>query len=241
MAKFYWLKLKADFYKRHDVKVIESMPNGVEYMWFYMKLMMESATHEGALRFSELIPYNDNMLATITGTNIDVVRGAMKVFIQLGMIEVLDDETIYIEAVAKMIGSEASSTERVRKHREQKQIEFATEPEKVKEPKEIKHKYGEYKHVLLTDAELDRLKKDYPNVDMAKLIEYFDKYIEEKGYKSKNHNLAIRRWVIEAFTKKPFGAKQTRVEQVTTYAPIEVEEMSDEEAKRLMEEFNGLS
>lgn len=224
MNKYYWLKIKKDFYKRHDIKILESMPNGVEYVWFYLKLMMESIDHEGMLRFNEFIPYDDNMLATITGTNVDIVRSAMKLFVQLGMIDITDDRTIYIETVAKMIGSESQSAERVRKHRELKS-DVVPMIENLYEEKEVKHKHGEYKHVMLTDTELERLKKDYPNVDMDSLIVWFDKYIEEKGYKSKSHNLAIRRWVITAFSK-PVGKQ--RVEQVIDYQQPEVS-LSEEE------------
>ena len=60
----------------------------------------------------------------------------------------------------------------------------------------IKHKYGEYKNVLLTDDEYNRLNNDYSNCD--ELIKYLDEYIEMKGYKAKSHNLAIRKWVVSA-------------------------------------------
>ena len=68
--------------------------------------------------------------------------------------------------------------------------------------KETKHKYGEYKHVLLTDAEYERLGKDNGIELRDKAIKFLDEYIEEKGYKSKSHNLAIRRWVINAVKEK---------------------------------------
>ena len=35
--KYYWLKLKRDFFKRHDIRIIEEMPNGKEYLLFYNK------------------------------------------------------------------------------------------------------------------------------------------------------------------------------------------------------------
>lgn len=59
-----------------------------------------------------------------------------------------------------------------------------------------KRKFGEYKNVLLTDDEYKRLNKDYPNCD--ELIKFLDEYIEMKGYKAKSHNLAIRKWVVDA-------------------------------------------
>ena len=86
--KFYWLKLKKDFFKRHDIKIIEDMENGKDYILFYLKLLCESVDHSGSLRFSDTIPYSEKMLSTITGTNIDIVRSAMKVFTSLEMIEI---------------------------------------------------------------------------------------------------------------------------------------------------------
>lgn len=59
-----------------------------------------------------------------------------------------------------------------------------------------KHKYGEYKHVLLTDDDLKYLKNKYTNYE--ELIKYLDEYIEMKGYKAKNHKLAIEKWVVDA-------------------------------------------
>ena len=112
--KYFWLKLKRDFFKRHDIRIIESMPNGKDYILFYLKLLCESVDHEGNLRFSESIPYNDEMLATITNTNVDIVRSAVKVFTELGMMEVMDDGTFYMTEVNKMIGSETYWAERKR-------------------------------------------------------------------------------------------------------------------------------
>ena len=89
------------------------MPNGKDYVIFYLTLLLESIDHEGALRFSDTIPYNDDMLATITDTNIDIVRSAMKILIELNMIEILDDSTIYLAEISKMIGCENSVAERV--------------------------------------------------------------------------------------------------------------------------------
>lgn len=121
--KFYWLKLKKDFFKRHDIKIIEDMENGKDYILFYLKLLCESVDHSGSLRFSDTIPYSEKMLSTITGTNIDIVRSAMKVFTSLEMIEILDDQTIYMREIEKMIGGESDSAERVRRHRALKEAQ----------------------------------------------------------------------------------------------------------------------
>lgn len=115
--RYYWLKLKKDFFKRHDIQIVESMPNGKDYILFYLKLMCESVDHEGNLRFSEEIPYSEDMLATITNTNVSIVRDAVKIFTQLHMMELMDDGTYFMSEVNKMIGSETNWAEKKRNQR----------------------------------------------------------------------------------------------------------------------------
>ena len=68
-----------------------------------------------------------------------------------------------------------------------------------------KHKYGEYKNVLLKDEELQKLQKDYQNWE--ELIRFLDEYIEMKGYKAKSHYLAIKKWVVDAVKREARAQK----------------------------------
>lgn len=68
--------------------------------------------------------------------------------------------------------------------------------------KEKKHKYGEYQHVLLTDKQFDKLVSDYGDVEVQNAIKFLDEYIQMKGYKAKDHNLAIRKWVFDAVQRE---------------------------------------
>lgn len=216
--KYYWLKLKRDFFKRHDVRIIEKMPNGKDYILFYLKMLLESIDHEGALRFNETIPYNEQMLSVITDTNVDIVKAAMKLFIDLGMVEILEDSTIYMNEVQRLIGSETASAERVRKHRENRKLlqsnavetkcnteiekEIETKKDKEIEKKEssatasakpLRHKYGQYQNVLLSDEDMEKLKSEFPE-DWEQRIERLSEYIASKGAKYKNHLATIRAW-----------------------------------------------
>ena len=103
--RYYWLKLQRDFFKRHDMRIIEEMENGKDYLLFYLKLLVESIDHEGRLRFSDTVPYNEKMLSVVTNTNIDIVRAALTVFRELNLIEILEDETLFMNEVQRMIGS----------------------------------------------------------------------------------------------------------------------------------------
>lgn len=68
--------------------------------------------------------------------------------------------------------------------------------------KPVKHKYGEYNHVLLTDGEYEKLCREYGEDIAKRSITYLDEAIEMKGYKYKSHYLAIRKWVIDAVKKR---------------------------------------
>jgi len=130
--KYFWLKLQSNFFDRDDVKLVEGMDNGKDYIIFYMKLILRSINSGGELRFKDTIPYNEKMLARLTDTNIDIVKSALNVFIELGMMERWDDGTLFMSETANMIGSETSSAERVRRHREkQKQIDSDNEGQKA--------------------------------------------------------------------------------------------------------------
>lgn len=63
---------------------------------------------------------------------------------------------------------------------------------------EKKHIYGEYSHVRLTEPEYEKLISELGQTMTDECIKFLDEYIEMKGYKAKNHNLCIRKWVIDA-------------------------------------------
>lgn len=59
--------------------------------------------------------------------------------------------------------------------------------------KEPRHKYGEYSNVLLSDADLAKLKAEFPT-DWEERIERLSSYMESKGKTYKNHLDTIRNW-----------------------------------------------
>jgi len=238
--KKYWIQLKRDFFKRHDMMILESQPNGKEYELFYLKLMLESIDHNGELRFNDAIPYNETMLSAITNTNVDIVKNACQCLHQLGMIEVLEDGTLYIREVKKLLNYTTEGAERKQLQRQKKDegwtkggqmsttitntitntntntyirentlsTDSSESPVTEKQPK---HKYGTFKNVLLTDKEYENLNAKYPNLEDA--IEYLSNYIEMKGYKAKNHNLALQNWVFRALKEQELRNEELKQRQ----------------------------
>lgn len=219
--KFYWLKLKKDFFKRHDIKIIEAMPNGKDYILFYLKLLCESVDHEGNLRFSEQIPYNEEMLSVITNTNVDIVRNAIKIFTELNMMELMDDGTYFMNEVYKMIGSAADNDnanrqrrfrERkkelalqecygsVTKNNESKSIEIEEDKDKEKDKR---HKYGVYGRILLTESQYNNLVKEFGKDYIDEVIRRLDEYVQSNNNKNKykDFNLVLRKAIRDNWFK----------------------------------------
>ena len=227
--KYFWLRLKKDFFKRHDIQILESKPNGKEYVLFYLKLLCESIDHKGMLRFSDDLPYSDEMLATITNTDTATACDALCELNKLGLIEMIDDGTFYLKQVENMIGCETKWAEKKRQYREnlktdkgqtedkprtkkdnvrqeiEKELEKDIEIEKeleIESKKEKKLSYGEYQHVKLKASEHQKLLDEYGTEMTKALIVYLDEYIEMKGYKAKSHYLCIKKWVVDAVKRE---------------------------------------
>ena len=125
--KYYWLKLKKDFFKRHDIRIIEGMPDGIQISHFYLKLMLESVDHDGELRFSEDIPYTPDMLAIITDTDKDIVVKALEVLTAFKLLVIDEDQTIKLPKVSNMVGYETEWAKKKREYREKQEQEEDTE------------------------------------------------------------------------------------------------------------------
>lgn len=116
--KYYYLKLKEDFFDSEDIKVLESMENGYLYSNILLKMYLKSLKHNGGLIFREFIPYDIKMLSTVTGHNIDIVEKALRIFKSLGFIDILDNGTIYMLDVQKYIGSISNEGQRKAEYRQ---------------------------------------------------------------------------------------------------------------------------
>lgn len=106
-----------------------------------------------------------------------------------------------------------------------------------KDIKPTRHRYGEYKNVLLTDADMEKLKAEFPD-DWEKRIERLSAYMASTGKSYKNHLATIRNW---ARMEKDRDEK-SRAAEVKQFAGNEDEEWKnqDDELHELMKERGWL-
>ena len=205
--KYYWLKLDRRFFHRHDIRIVEAMPNGKDYILFYLKLLCESVSHDGELRFSEAIPYNEQMLAVVTDTNVDVVKAALQTFSELNMIEILDDGTLYMTESQKMLGSETGAAQRMRQMRERNNVTPLLREGYIEKEidKEIDKENKKKRFVPPTVDDVRAYCTERENgVDPEAFVDYY----KSKGWKvgnspMKDWKAAVRNWERTDDRRKP--------------------------------------
>ena len=230
--KFYWLRLKRDFFKRHDIKILRRMEHGDEMVVFYLALLTESIDHEGALRFSEDTPYTTQMLAYVTDTDEEIAEKAMTTLIGLGMVKVLEDGTFFMPELEGLINYETDYARQKREWREEKRqkednvqtmseecpdnVQTMSDKRKRKSKSKSKsiekdtkerngvplYTFGEFNNVMLTTEEHDKLANEYGLETTKCVLEELSGYLVEHPRKYTNHYLALRNWLLKRREEK---------------------------------------
>ena len=140
--KYYYLKLKEDFFDTDEMKILESMKDGYLYSNILLKLYLKSLSNSGRLMYRNVIPYTPEILATLTGHQVGTVEKALDVFKKLDLIEMLDNGAIYMMDIQNFIGQSSSEADRQREYYKRMKAEKEalagenTETPELPEPKE---------------------------------------------------------------------------------------------------------
>jgi len=88
-----WIKIIVNIFDDEKMKLIDAMPDSdtVLVIWFKILALAGKSNHSGILFFADKIPYTDEMLSTIFNRKLEVVRYALKIFSQFGMVEIEDN------------------------------------------------------------------------------------------------------------------------------------------------------
>ena len=115
--KYYYMRLKDDFFDSEEMKLMEAMPDGYLYSNILLKLYLMSLKDNGRLCFKGTIPYSPEMVASITRHQVGTVKQALLVFQQMELIEVLDSGVIYMLNIQNFIGQSSTEADRKKAYR----------------------------------------------------------------------------------------------------------------------------
>lgn len=118
--EYYWIKLKTNFFELPEIDWLKDQENGCEYIVLYLQLCSLTANSSGELvrRVGEIIvPYDTSKIAAMTRFGIDTVVVALELFKKIGLVYVIDNGTLKIAGIERMVGAETKWAEKKRRQR----------------------------------------------------------------------------------------------------------------------------
>lgn len=231
--KYYYLRLKDNFFDSDELKILESMKDGYLYSNILLKLYLRSLKNDGKLVVNDRIPYNAEMLASVTGHQVGTIKQALSMFKELGLIEILGNGAIYMLDIQNFIGKGSTEADRQRLYdrrisdeRKQKKLTQSRNLEEILKKstpeieieleKEIKIE-KEIDSSASTTTKRKRFEKPTLSEIKAYCIErgnkvdaqHFFDYYESNGWKvgknsMKNWQAAIRTWERSEYRKSNY-------------------------------------
>ena len=215
--KYYYLRLKDNFFDSDELKILESMKDGYLYSNILLKLYLRSLKNDGKLVVNDRIPYNAEMLASVTGHQIGTVKQALSIFKELGLIDVLENGAIYMLDIQNFIGRGSSEADRKREYRQRietdrtnvRQISDKTPPEiELEIEKEIDSsakstttKRKRFEKPTISDIEQYCIERNN-NIDASQFFDYYESNGWKVGKNSmKDWKAAVRTWERSEYRK----------------------------------------
>lgn len=240
--KYYYLRLKDNFFDSDELKILESMKDGYLYSNILLKLYLRSLKNDGKLVVNDRIPYNAEMLASVTGHQVGTIKQALSMFKELGLIEILENGAIYMLDIQNFIGKGSTEADRQRlydrrisEERKQKKLTQSRNLEEIleKSTPEIEielEKEIKIEKEINSSASTTTKRKRFEKPTLSEIKEYciernnnvdaqhFYDYYESNGWKvgknsMKNWQAAVRTWEKNSYTNTTKQTKKTNTEQ----------------------------
>jgi uncharacterized phage protein (TIGR02220 family) len=209
--KYYWIKLKTNFFNREDIDFMLSQENGCEYVVLYQMLCLNTANNNGRLetKMNEvIIPYDiKKIVRDCKYFDYDTVAVALDLYKKLGLIYEEDNKILKIANYDEMIGSETKWAEQKRIYRENKKL-LENNQDKV-----VDNVQQEYRDKSIDNRDIDNkiiddnicspAKQD--NVPYKEIIDYLNlKNNSNYRYTTKTTKEKIKARLNDGFTLEDF-------------------------------------
>lgn len=195
--KFFWIKLRPDFFNDPYIKLLRRMAGGDTYTIIYLKMLVKSAPTDGVIYFQGAGADISEELALTLDESIEDVRALLAYLEAKNLIthpEITQD--LFLVASADLTGSEVDSAQRVRKFRERQQLkalqsntDVTNSNDKLEKELEIEKELDKDKKILSGSEEPDP-------VPYKEIIDYLN---EKTGKRFKSGTDATKRVIRARF------------------------------------------
>lgn len=115
--KYYWLKLKADFFNSKEIKKLRKTAGGDTFVIIYLKMQLLSLQNDGKLYYDGIEDDFASEIALTLDEDAENVRLTIAFLQHCGLIECISEEEYFMSRVPEITGKESDSAARMRKHR----------------------------------------------------------------------------------------------------------------------------
>lgn len=112
--RYYWLKLKEDFFSSKRIKRLRNLAGGDTYTIIYLKMQLKALKTDGFLYFDGLLETFADELALDIDESPDNVKVTVSYLMSCGLLETNDDTAYKLTYMDNVIGSETAHTQRQR-------------------------------------------------------------------------------------------------------------------------------
>ncbi len=130
--KYYYLKLKENFFETHAMRIMDGMPDRYRLTVLLLKLYLDSLHYDGMVCMSPSTPYTIETLSAVLKEKPRIVSKALDVFQELGLITRLPSGIIYMDDIQNFVGRSSTEGDRKREYRmriKQEEIRGSIPPE----------------------------------------------------------------------------------------------------------------
>lgn len=126
--RYFWLKLKEDFFNQKEIKLLRKIAGGDTYTIIYLKLLLLSLKNDGKIYFDGLTDEFSEEVALEIDESVENVQVTMQFLQKKGLIafDTEHQDEFELTNIASMIGSETDKAAMMRRKRarekEQKQL-----------------------------------------------------------------------------------------------------------------------
>ena len=231
--RYYWLKLKEDYFQSPKIKKLRSVAGGDTYALIYLEMQCYSIKNQGIITFEGLCDNLSQELALILNENERDVAFLLAYLEKYKLIECIEDNKYLLPEAANAMGSETANAQRTRKSREKKKQQQLEDNHKVLQCNTSVTNCNNQVTNGNTDIdiELDNKNKDI-NIDIEKIREYINKnsldyvnadeffsYYQQRDWRT-NAGVKITNWqaLLQNWNKRAKAAYDEQVHQQQKFA-----------------------
>lgn len=155
--RYYWLKLKDDFFDGIKIKKLRQLAGGDTYTIIYLKMLLKAMKNDGMLMYQGAEDNICDEIALDINESSENVQVTLQYLLAKGLAEQMNDDCFLPEAV-QQVGSENASAQRVREFREKQKALHAED------------KYADSNEMLQCNTGVTQVKR-LCNVEKEKEIE----------------------------------------------------------------------